>query len=231
MKFSTEVIQGIFLKRYKRFFADVELSNGEIVTAHCPNTGSMTGCAVAGFKAAISKSDNPKRKLKYTLEMVHNTKCWIGVNTHLANRIVEEAILLKDIPELQDFCELRREVKYGEKSRVDFLLENEQQKTYVEVKNVTLVNGMNYLFPDAVTTRGQKHLQELIQVVEEGHQAVMLFLIQRNDAGIFKPADDIDPEYGKLLRKAAEKGVEILPYRADVSPQEIKIVEKIDYEL
>lgn len=236
MQFESEVFTGKILKRYKRFFADVELDNGEQITAHTPNTGSMKNCWEPGWKAMVTFHDNPKRKLKYTLEMTHNGKSWIGVNTGQTNKLAKEAIESGVIKELAGFKKLSTEKKVG-KSRIDLHLEfGEDQATskttecYVEVKNVTLNSDQDVqlaLFPDAVTTRGQKHLTELIELVEQGHRAAMLFVVQREDLVAFSPADFIDQNYGRLLREAKEKGVEILVYRCKISPEVIKITEPI----
>ncbi len=232
MKFEQELIPGKLIKRYKRFLADIELTDGSIVTAHCPNSGSMKSCNQPGWEVRLSRSDNPKRKLKYTWEMVHNGKCWIGINTILANRIAAEGIELGIIQELQGYSTLSREVKYGTNSRVDLVLEGNGKKCFVEIKNVTLVEDDGfYRFPDAVTSRGLKHLFELAEMVKLGHRAVMLFLIQRNDGTIFKPADHIDPEYSRALREVHMAGVEILPYLAEVSPQAIQVTRRVDFSL
>lgn len=231
MKFEQKLIPGILIRRYKRFLADIKLDNGNLVTAHCPNTGSMKTCKEPGWKVLLSKSDNPKRKLKYTWEMVHNGVCWIGINTHLANKLAVEAIRNGMVEKLQGYDELKTEVKYGNNSRIDILLTSAEKKCYVEVKNVTLVEDGYYKFPDAVTTRGQKHLRELQEMVRQGHRAVMLFTIQRTDAQLFKQATKIDPEYGALLKKAHAAGVEILPYQAYLSEQEIFLERKISFEL
>ncbi len=233
MKFSGTLIKGRLCRRYKRFFADIELESGEVVTAHCPNTGSMRGCSSPGCDVLISKSDNPKRKLKYTWEMINNGRCWIGINTMLPNRIVLEALKNGKIAELQGFTEFKTEVKYGQNSRVDILAVTEDQKEcYIEVKNVTLVGDDGfYKFPDAVTERGRKHLYELMDIVKAGRRAVMLFLIQRSDGTIFKPADDIDPKYAASLREAYAFGVEILPYQAAVSPDSVELTTSVDFIL
>ncbi|WP_456405892.1 DNA/RNA nuclease SfsA [Caldithrix abyssi] len=232
MKFEQPLISGKLLRRYKRFLADIELKDGTVVTAHCPNSGSMKTCDRPGWEVRLSESNNPKRKLKYTWEMVHNGRCWIGINTILANKVAVEGVREGVIKELQGYTQWRTEVKYGQNSRVDLWLAKDSQQCFVEIKNVTLVErDGNYYFPDAVTTRGQKHLNELAEMVKNGHRAVMLFLLQRNDGSIFKPADHIDPQYGRLLREVYQKGVEILPYLADVSPTEIKVTQKIDFEL
>ncbi len=232
MKFDQPLIKGFLIKRYKRFLADIELPSGEIVTAHCPNSGSMKTCDQPGWEVRLSPSDNPKRKLKYTWEMVHNGKCWIGINTIFANKIAAEGIRSGMIRELQGYERLQTERKYGQNSRVDLLLSNGGKKCFVEVKNVTLVEEDGfYRFPDAVTKRGLKHLQELTEMVRQGHRAVMLFLIQRSDGTLFKPADHIDPQYGRELRNAFKAGVEILPYRAEVSPQQIVVKERVPFAL
>ena len=230
MKFQQPLIPGKLIKRYKRFLADIELDSGEIITVYCPNTGSMKSCTTPGWKVMLSKSDNPNRKHQYTWEMVHNGKCWIGINTMLPNYIVEEAIKARQIPELSNYTEIKREVKYGKNSRIDILLQNKNDLCYIEVKNVTLVEDERiYYFPDAVTTRGRKHLFELMEMVNNGSQAVMFFLIQRNDGTVFKPAAHIDPQYAVALKNAYENGVEILAYRAEVTPEKIDIVEKINH--
>jgi len=232
MKFKQPLIQGILLKRYKRFLADIKLASGEFITAHCPNSGSMKTCKEPGWKVLVSKSDNPKRKLKYTWEMVHNGACWIGINTQVPNKIASEAILNGVIPELVGYTNLKNEVKYGKNSRIDILLTGDRSDCYVEVKNVTLVEDDGfYKFPDAVTERGRKHLYELLDVVRAGSRAVMLYVIQRNDGTVFKPAYEIDLVYGKSLKEVNNQGVEILVYKADVSPEKIEITTKIDYQL
>jgi sugar fermentation stimulation protein A len=231
MVFSQNLLKGYFIKRYKRFLTDIKLEEEKVVTAHCPNSGSMKSCLGTDWPTRLSISNNPKRKLKYTLEMLHNGKTWIGVNTHLANQIVAEAISKAEIQELNGYTNLRREVKYGQNSRIDILLENKDKKCYVEVKNVTLLEAGNYLFPDAPTQRGQKHLRELMQMKKQGHRAVMFYLIQRQDGKIFAPASQIDPEYTKLLRLAYKQGVEILTYRATVNPEKITIENRIKFKL
>jgi sugar fermentation stimulation protein A len=232
MKFEQTLIPGKLIKRYKRFLADIELDSGEIITAHCPNSGSMKTCANPGWNVMLSESANPKRKYKYTWEMVHNEKCWIGINTIIPNSIAEEAIKNSTIPELDGYEEIKREVKYGENSRIDILLQSENEKCYVEVKNVTLVEeDGNYYFPDSVTSRGLKHLHELMEMKKQGHRAVMLFVIQRSDGHIFKPAAHIDTKYAEGLKTAYDNGVEILVWQAHVCPEDIKITNQIEYFL
>ncbi|MEM9213803.1 MAG: DNA/RNA nuclease SfsA [Cyanobacteria bacterium P01_F01_bin.150] len=228
---------GRLIKRYKRFMADIELESGETITAHCPNTGPMTGVNIQGNRVMVSKSDNPKRKLAYTWELIEvndNGPIWVGVNTALPNRVVKSVLESRLIPELGEYETIRPEVPYGKdkKSRIDFLLSSgdipqaaNQKSAYkpifVEVKNTTWVDKTLALFPDTVTTRGQKHLQELIDVVPEA-RAVMLYFINRGDCDRFSPGDVADPTYGELLRKAISQGVEVLPCRFDISPTEIR---------
>jgi sugar fermentation stimulation protein A len=224
MKFSSPLIPGILLSRNKRFLADIKLDSGEIVTAHCPNSGSMKGCKQPGSRVFLSYHDKPSRKLKYTWELVEANHTWVGINTGHPNKLVMEAIQNKQIKELTGYPHIKSEVKLGAHSRIDLVLENSDEICYVEVKNVTLIENGQARFPDAVTERGQKHLRELMNVVEKGHRAVMFFVVQREDSNSFAPADDIDPTYGKLLRKAVTSdGVEALVYQAKVSPEEIKI--------
>ncbi len=219
--FDPPLQQGVLIKRYKRFLADIEL-NGEMITAHCPNPGAMTGCAEPGWKVAVSLSENPKRKLPYTLEMVHNGKSWIGVNTQRANTIVEHALSDALIPELRGYS-WKREVRYGEKSRIDFLLTPSSDCVsdalcYLEVKSVTLLcNGQNQ-FPDSVTKRGQQHLLELQQMVKAGHRAILLFVVQRTDGVGFSAASEIDPIYAQMLERARQQGVEIFVRQAQLNP-------------
>jgi sugar fermentation stimulation protein A len=221
------LIPGTLVKRYKRFLADIELADGAIVTAHCPNSGSMKGCATPGSRVFLSLSPNPNRKLAHTWELVEADRCWAGINTGLPNRLVREAIEDGTVAELQGYATIRPEVPYGAHSRIDLLLEGQTGRCFVEVKNVTLVEGGRALFPDAVTTRGQKHLNELMRVVREGDRGVIFFTVQRKDGASVSPADAIDPEYGRLLRLAVANGVEALAYRALVTPGEIRLTERL----
>ena len=209
MEYQQQLIKGKIQKRYKRFLADVILENGELVTAHTPNTGSMKTCWEKDWPVLLSKSDDPKRKLKFTLELTFNGKTWINVNTSRTNHIAYEAVKNQFINELVGYQHIRPEVKVGD-SRIDLLLfdgdekkyKQAGRKCYVEVKNVTLWHDGAALFPDGVSTRGQKHLNELIEIKKEGHEAVMLFVISREDVSSFSPAQEIDPEYAKLLKKS-----------------------------
>lgn len=228
MKFATSLIKGKLIKRYKRFMADVELENGEIVTAHCANSGSMLSVQDKGAEVWLSPSDNPERKLKYTWEMIRIGEALVGVNTAHPNKIVEEAILAGQIPELCGYANLKREVKYGKSSRIDvFLSDPDKPDCYVEVKNVTLRRGEAADFPDAVTARGAKHLQELSDMVAEGKRAVMFYLIQRPDCQVMGIAGDIDPTYQSELRQAMAKGVEVISYQCHLCETEITISKPI----
>lgn len=231
MKVPSQLIPGRLLRRYKRFMADVELGDGTMVTAHCPNSGSMLGCAVPGSLVLLSSSDNPARKFPYTWEQVQADGCWVGINTALPNRLVREGIEQGIVAELQGYELIRQEVCYGsERSRIDLLLEG-PGLCYVEVKNVTLIDGDVARFPDSVTERGQKHLRELMAMVESGARSVNLFVVQRADARTVAPADAIDPAYGRLLRRALEAGVELLAYQARVTPEEIVLSHSLPISL
>lgn len=219
---------GTLLRRYKRFFAEIQLTSGEIITAHCPNTGPMTGMCIPGNPVQVSRSDNPKRKLAYTWEMIQvydNEPTWVGVNTAMPNRIVKLALEKHLFPELGNYSTVRPEVPYGvdKKSRIDFLLTSESGELpiYVEVKSTTWAAGELVLFPDTVTTRGQKHLRELMALEPLG-QAVMLYFINRGDCTHFAPGDCADPLYGQLLREAIAFGVKLLPYRFEITPEGIR---------
>jgi sugar fermentation stimulation protein A len=227
MKLPDTLYPGILIRRYQRFLADVRLQNGETVSAHCPNSGSMKGCSDPGSKVFLSLSDNPKRKFPFTWELVQANGVWVGINTGRPNMLVHEAISERRIPELAGYPEIRSEVRYGINSRIDLLLSAPPGSCYVEVKNVTLTDGERALFPDAVTIRGQKHLHELMGVVRAGGRGVIFFVVQREDAKALSPADTIDPEYGKLLRLAIKNGVEALAYQAAVSPQEIFLTSRL----
>ncbi len=226
MKLPAPLLEGILLRRYKRFFTDIELTDGTVVTAHTPNTGSMKQCAVPGHQVLISKADDPKRKLKYTLELIRVGDYWVDTHTQRTNRLVEEALRSGWIEELTGY-KLTPEYKIGD-SRIDFLLEQAEQRVLVEVKNVTLINAESTAcFPDAVTTRGQKHLRELLVAKRQGYRAVIFFLVQRGEATEFAPADEIDPVYGELLREVVVGGVEALAYKTVVTPQENRVGEQI----
>ncbi len=226
MRLPAPLVEGRLVRRYKRFLADVELEDGSFVTAYTPNTGSMTQCAVPGYPVLLSRSDNPKRKLPWTLELIRVGDHWVDTHTHRSNRVVEEALRANLI---EPFCgfDLRPEYPFGD-SRIDFYLEKGQQRALLEVKNVTLIEERGLAcFPDAVTTRGQKHLRELMRARALGWRAAVFFLVQRYEATGFCPADSIDPEYGRLLREAAACGVEVLAYRTRVTQEETRVESRI----
>ena len=261
---------GTLVKRYKRFFADVKLDSGEIVTAHCPNTGPMKGVYIPGNPVQLSKSDNPKRKLAYTWEMIQlhdNEPTWVGVNTGLPNKIIKIALQKHIFPELGKYDEVKSEVVYGQdkKSRVDFYLppseqgtdlsnqlslvegvvekdsnnigiknkilpKNDNRAIYLEVKNTTWTDKRLALFPDTETTRGQKHIRELMALLPET-RGVMLYFINRSDCTHFAPGDNADPVYGKLLRQAVSLGLEVLPCRFETTPEGVKYLGLAELQL
>ena len=215
---------GKLIKRYQRFLADVELESGEIVTAHCPNTGSMHGCSEPGRPVYLSYHDNPKRKLKYTWELIDMPTSLVGVNTLVPNRLVARSVMAGSINELRGYADLRREIKIGDHSRIDLLLTGTgRRRCYIEIKNCTLVTDGIAYFPDAVTTRGQKHIRELQKLAASGNRCVMFYFIQRMDARVFKPADQIDQDYGRALRSAVQNGVEALAYDVHIDLDGIRI--------
>lgn len=226
MLFDLPLQPATLLRRYKRFLADVELPDGRQLTAHCPNTGSMLGCSTPGLPAMISRSDNPGRKYPHTLEMVLVDSAWVGINTSRTNRLVREALENSLFPELLPFDEIRAEVKTGA-SRLDFLLTGKAGATYIEVKNCTLARQEVAMFPDAVTTRGSKHLKELMRLHGEGHRAAIIFCVQMSNVSSFSPAADIDPDYAENLSTAVSEGVLALACRANVSPDGIFVNERL----
>jgi sugar fermentation stimulation protein A len=226
------LLSGRLVRRYKRFFSDVLLKDGQAVTAHCPNTGTMLGVAEPDSEVWLSVSDNPKRKLPYTWELVRADGALVGINPLNANRVVSGALETGAVPGVDQYGSIRREVRYGEGSRVDFLLsEPGLPDCYVEVKNVHLArqNGLAE-FPDAVTARGAKHLAELARVKAAGSRALMLFLVQREDCDRFQVAEDIDPAYGAALGAAVEAGVEVLCLACQVSLTDITVVRRIPFD-
>ncbi len=228
MQFPDPLIPGRLVRRYKRFLADVEMEAGEVVTAHCPNPGSMLGLDTPGAEVFVSPALNPKRKLRFTLEMIRVGESLVGINTARPNSLAAEAIAAGRIPELAGYGALRREVRYGSNSRVDLLLEDEARPScYVEVKSVTLKRDAavpgTAEFPDAVTRRGTKHLRELSAIAAGGGRAVMLFITQREDCERFRLAGDIDPDYEGAFEEAARAGVESLCYACKVTPECIEL--------
>jgi len=227
MEFTKTLIKGKLVKRYKRFFADIKV-NKEIVIAHCPNTGSMEGLLDINNEVWISKNDNPKRKLKYTLEIIKVKKNLVGVNTHLANKVVHHGILNNLVNELKNSQLIKPEVFFNANTRFDFLVEKNKKKIFVEVKNVTLFRSEKIAeFPDAITSRGTKHLKALIDAIKKGYKSYILFLVQIQGMEYFRIAKDIDKEYYKNYLIAKKSGVNFLAYRCNISPKEIKIEKKI----
>lgn len=230
MRFPDPLIKATLLRRYKRFLADVRLPDGEVVTVHCPNPGSMIGNAEPDSEVWLSPARNPARKLRYTWELVRVNDGLVGVNTAHPNGLVEEAIRAGQIPELAGYDSLRREVRYGENSRIDLLLEDggTGAPCYVEVKNVNLKRGETAEFPDAVTARGAKHLRELSAMADAGHRAVMFFLVQRTDCDDVSIAGDIDPIYAKEFAAALTAGVEALCYCCKITTEEIAVDRRLN---
>jgi sugar fermentation stimulation protein A len=237
MEFPLPIIEGTLLQRYKRFLADVKLSSGQTITAHCMNTGSMKTCIEAGSPVLLSDhGPDTSRKLRYTFEAIRIGEHWIGVNTANPNRIVAEAISAGHIPELGGYVMLQREVKYGTNSRIDILLSSNprypDKKCYVEVKNTTMREGTGALFPDAVSERALKHVLELAKVVKSGHRGAIVFLVNRTDCEWMGAAAEIDPDYAKALKKAVTKsGVEAYAYRARTTPLGTAIDQRLPVRL
>jgi len=230
--FEHPLVPGTLIKRYKRFLADVEMDDGTVITAHCANTGSMSGCSTPGSRVHLSRSSNPKRKLAYSLELVEVEGSTVGVNTALPNRIVENALQRGVVPELAVYKGYRREVRYAEKSRIDLLLEQEGlPPCYVEVKNVTMEDQGKALFPDAVTERGKRHLNDMLAQVEQGDRAAMVYLIQRTDCTSFSPADEVDPHYGEALRRALKGGVMAFALVATPTTEGIQVTHQVPVSL
>lgn len=232
MHLTLPTLEGRLLKRYKRFLADVELDDGTVVTAHCPNTGSLLGCMEPGSRVVLRDSQDPRRKLRYTFQSIRVGRSLVNVDTALPNAVVADAVARGAVPELAGYASLRREVAYGRGSRIDLLLEAEgRPRCFVEIKSTTLARGRTALFPDAVTARGRKHLAELSDAVRAGDRAVQFFFVSRGDVARFAPADDIDPDYGRALRAAAEAGVELLAYAARVRPDRLELARRLSIEL
>jgi len=230
MKFKETLLQGTLIKRYKRFFVDIKYK-GNVVVAHCPNTGSMLGLLEKGYKVWFSKSNNPKRKLKYTLEIIEVNNKKIGINTLLSNKIVLEAIQNKKINQFLKYNTIKAEAKFSDNTRFDFLLNNSMEKCFVEVKNVTLFREKKTAeFPDSITSRGKKHLLELINAKKKGYQTYIFFLIQKQGCDSFKIAKDIDKDYEIAFKKAKKNGIKILCYDCKVNNEEIILNKEICYE-
>ena len=231
MNFENKLISGVLIKRYKRFFIDAKV-NGSLITAHCPNTGSMSGLLKKGNKVWLSKSNNPKRKLKYTVQIIEVNGQKVGVNTHLTNKIIFSALKNNQINEFEKNIEIKPEVKFGKNTRFDFLIKAKKYTAFLEVKNVTLSRKKNIAeFPDAITTRGAKHIAELISAKKKGYDVYIIFVVQREDCNQFKIAGDIDPEYSVLLSKAVKKKLNILCYDCKFSSKGIKLNKKIKFKI
>lgn len=230
MVFETGLVHGFLVKRYKRFLADVMLDTGEIVVAHCTNSGSMKSCIENGAEVYLSPVADATRKTWFTWEMIKINGNWVGINTANPNKIAFESISNGIIPELAGYTRVLREVTFGD-SRFDIYAENGTEKCFVEVKNVTMKEGKYALFPDSVTTRGQKHLKTLMDVKAAGMRAVMLYIIQRTDVEVFAPAVEIDPVYAKKLKTAVAAGVEIIAMQAEVSPEDIFLKKNLPVEV
>lgn len=231
MDFPQPLVRGRLVQRYKRFFADVVLEDGRALTAHCPNPGAMLGLNTPGLPCFLSRSDDPKRKLAHTLELAEVDGGLVGINTQRPNGLVAEALAADALPELAGYATHRREVRYGAASRVDFLLEHpDRQPAWLEVKNVHLRReGTLAEFPDCVAARSTRHLRELAAMVGEGHRAVVLFVVQRTDCDRFAAAADCDPAFAQALADVAAAGVEVLVYGCRITPQEIRLAERIPW--
>ena len=216
--------QGILIRRYKRFLADVSLADGTELTVHCPNSGAMRGCSAPGSPVVISRSDNPRRKYAWTLEMVRENQVWIGVNTGMTNKLVHEALLNRVITAFGHITSVQPEVRVSDKSRLDFLVHTETGPVYVEIKNCSLVEEDRAMFPDAITARGTRHLHELARLLDQETRAAVLFCVQRADGNCFAPARHIDPVYAETLLEVQRQGVQVLAYRAKVRPEEVRII-------
>jgi len=228
MKFKDRLLQGTFIKRYKRFFVDINYK-GKIITAHCPNTGSMMGLLNKGNKTWFSESNNPKRKLRYSLEIIRTGKSLVGINTLLTNKLIFEALKSKKIKSLIRFDNIKAEAKFSNSTRFDFLISDTKEKCLLEAKNVTLLRNNNIAeFPDAITSRGTKHLTELINAKKKGFHSCMIYLIQRQDCKVFKIAEDIDINYKIAFDKAIKAGVKILCYDCKINDEEIKLNNQIE---
>lgn len=230
MDFKQELVHGRLIRRYKRFLTDVVLDDGTQVVAHCTNSGSMKSCLEEGADVYLSPVDDPKRKTKFTWEMIRINGSWVGIHTGRPNQLAADAFRKNEIPGLTGYTKVVPEVKIHD-SRLDIKAENEKETCFAEVKNVTLRKGHYALFPDAITTRGRKHLETLIRLKGKGYRAVMLYIIQRMDVDIFAPAWDIDPGYSETLKKAVEYGVEVFPVQAEVSPQRIVLKGVLPFEI
>jgi sugar fermentation stimulation protein A len=232
VRFASPAVAGRFVRRYQRFFADVELADGARLTAHCPNTGSLIGCLEPGAPVWVRDSAKPERKLRFTWQAVCIGSTWVNVDTSLPNAVVLEGIERGLVPELAGYAEHRREVPYGRASRIDLLLAHpERPPCFVEVKCTTYAEGTTAMFPDAPTERGKKHLAELARVARRGQRAVQFYFVSRADVELFRPADAIDPDYGRALRRAVRAGVEVLAWTARVEAQRLELLRPLPVDL
>ena len=228
MNFETKLIPGVFVNRYKRFFVDIKIKD-KIITAHCPNTGSMKGLLVEGNKVWLTETNNPKRKLKYTLQIIDDKLSKVGVNTHLTNKIFFDALQNNYIEELKN-VNIKPEVKFGDNTRFDFLLTKDNYKAFIEVKNVTMSRKVKMAeFPDAITSRGAKHIIELLKARKKGYQVYIVYIVQREDCSQFKIAKDIDKNYSNLLGKAVKENLKILCYDCKFTSKGIKLNRKLEF--
>jgi len=231
MNFENKLLSGVLIKRYKRFFVDIKIKN-KIITAHCPNTGSMQGLLKKGNKVWLTKSNNPKRKLKYTLQIIEVDGSKVGVNTHITNKIFFDALQKNMIREFDRNIEIKKEVKFGSNVRFDFLVKNKTEKAFIEVKNVTLARKAKIAeFPDAITSMGSKHIVELLKASKKNYEIYLAFIIQRDDCNKFNIASDIDPEYSNLLTKAVKKKLKILCYDCKFTSKGIKLNKKVKVKI
>jgi sugar fermentation stimulation protein A len=232
LKIDQPLLEATLVRRYKRFLTDVTLADGSTLTAHCPNTGSLLGCKEPGSRVWLRDTENDQRKYRHSWQAIQVGDTWVNVDTGLPNAEVHAALVEGRVPALADYDTARREVKYGQNSRIDVLLERaDGSRCYVEVKNTTLADGDVALFPDAVTERGRKHLGELAAMVAEGHRAVQFFFVSRDDVTSFRPADHIDPAYAEALRAAAAAGVEVMAWSARVEPDSIELSRELSVDL
>ena len=231
MRFTTPLVQGTLIKRYKRFLADVRLDSGETITAHCPNTGTMLACSAPDSRVGLSISANPQRKYPFTLEMVKNNSTWVGVNTARTNKLVVEALTKGHIAEFTDIQTIKTEIKTSQHTRLDLQVlhgaSSTANSTFIEIKSCSLAADGWAMFPDAVTVRGTKHLHELMRLTALGHKTCIFFMVQRTDADRFCPATHIDSLYSEVLQQAAAAGVMVLAYQAEISPQEIQVIRSL----
>ena len=227
MDFENKLISGLFVKRYKRFFVDIKINN-QVITAHCPNTGSMYGLLKKDNKVWVSKSNNPNRKLKYTLEIIEDKKVKIGINTHSTNKIIYHALKNNLIKELKNYIEIKPETKFGINTRFDFLVFNKNDKAFIEAKNVTLSRKKKLAeFPDAITSRGLKHIKELVNASKKNYKIFIIYLVQRDDCSSFSIAKDIDADYAEAFTKAIKNKLNVLCYDCKFSAKGIKLNKKI----